>query len=80
VRDLATQAVGVHVVDERPLAVDLDDRQPLPIPSLEFRIPADVDFLELEPELLAHASNRRERALAQVAALGVVDDDFRGYG
>jgi hypothetical protein len=40
------------VIDERPLPVQLDDRQPLAVDGLELRIAADVDLLELETELL----------------------------
>jgi hypothetical protein len=42
----ATKSSGIHVIDESALAVDLDDRQPLPILRLEPRIPVDVDLLD----------------------------------
>jgi hypothetical protein len=43
-------------------------------------MPGDVDLAQVESELRLQLSNLRERALAQVAALGVVDDDVGGYG
>ncbi len=78
-RELATQGDPVDVVHERPLPVDLDDRQPLAIPRLELWIAADVNLGEVESELVSSAANRRERPLAEMAPLRVVDDDA-GYG
>jgi hypothetical protein len=65
------------VVRKTPPAVDLDDRDPLPVGGLERLVAADVDLAKLELELLAERPNLRQRALAEVAALGVVDDDLR---
>jgi hypothetical protein len=45
---LAAQGVGWHEVGECPLAVDLDDRQPLAVASLQLRVARDVDLVELE--------------------------------
>jgi hypothetical protein len=67
------------VVDESPLTVDLDDRQPLAVAGLELRIAADVDLFELELVLLPKRCERVQRALAEVTAFGVIQDDFR-YG
>jgi hypothetical protein len=58
VRELATQRVRVDVVDEGALAVDLDDRKPLPKTSLELRLARDVDLLELEFELIPQSADR----------------------
>ena len=73
------ERIRLHVVREAPPAVDLDHRQPLAVPRLQVRIPADVDLLEGEAELVAQAVQLLERALAQVAALRVEDGDG-GYG
>jgi len=79
VRELATQSGVVDEVDERPLAVDLDDGQPFAVPGLELRFAADVDLIQREPELVARGANGRERALTEMAARRVVDGDLR-YG
>jgi hypothetical protein len=76
---LATERVGLDVVDERALSIDLDDRQPFPVARLELRVAADVDLLEREPELLPQLPNLRPGALAEVTTLRVVQRDAR-YG
>jgi hypothetical protein len=48
----APKRIRIDVVDEDPLSVDLDHRQPLPISGLQRRIPADVDLLEVEGDVL----------------------------
>jgi hypothetical protein len=73
----ATKSIWIHVVDESALSVDLHNRQPLAIPRLEPRIPADVDLLELEVGLSADLFENRARAFAEVAALRVIQDDLR---
>jgi hypothetical protein len=72
----------VDVVGEGSLAVDLDDRNPLAIAGLELRVAVDPDLRELEPELGAKRPDLPERALAEVAPLGVIDDyvQFRDKG
>jgi hypothetical protein len=70
----------VDVVGEGSLAVDLDDRDPLSIAGLQLRVAVDPDLRELEPELGAKRADLRERALAEVAALPVVDDYSRLRG
>ena len=74
------KASTLNVVGEAPSAVDLDDRQPLPVGLLEGLVAGDVDLAQLEAELVAQRPHLLERALAEVAALGVVDDDLRAYG
>jgi hypothetical protein len=68
------------VVDEGALAVDLHDRQPFAVASLEVGIAADVHLDQLElalgPGLLEH----RARPLAEVAPLRMEEDDARSYG
>jgi hypothetical protein len=62
------------------LTVDFDDRDQLPVPSLELRIAADVDLGHLEPELVSELAHLTQRALAEVATLRVVDDYVRDRG
>jgi hypothetical protein len=73
---LSTERCGVEVVDERPLAVDLDHRQPLPVGRLELGVAADVDLLQLEAELVAQRVQLRARPLAEVTAFSVVKGDY----
>ena len=77
--ELAPQRLRVDEVDERALAADLDDGQPLPVARLELRHAGDLDLLQLEPELRLEPGERLPRPLAEVAAGGGVEDDFR-YG
>jgi hypothetical protein len=77
--ELCAQRFRIHEVRERPLAVDLHDRQPLPIASLELWIPGDVDLLELERLLGTRGVQDAPRGRAQVAAVRVVESDA-GYG
>jgi hypothetical protein len=76
---LAPECGLVDVVDEGPLAVELDHRQPFAVARLELRIPADVDLLQSEPELGLQPLELRPRALAQVTSLRVEERDAR-YG
>jgi hypothetical protein len=76
---LATKRIRRDVVDEGALAVDLDHRQPLAIPSLELWIAADVDLLELERDLGARRHQHLAGAPAEVAPGGVEERDPR-YG
>ena len=75
----AAQSVGRDEVDEGPLAVDLDDREQLPVPSLELRVAVDRDFFQLEAELLPELRDRIPRTLAEVAPLRAVEPND-GYG
>jgi hypothetical protein len=75
--DPAEKRGRIEVVDEGPLAVDLDDWQPLAVPGLELRVAADVDLLELELVLDSELPERARRTLAEVAVLRVVQDDAR---
>jgi hypothetical protein len=69
----------LHEVREGTLAVDLDDRQPLSVASLQLRVAGDVDLLELERLLGTHRSEHALRSRAEVAPGRVVEDDA-GYG
>jgi hypothetical protein len=62
----APQRFGVDVVDERTLAADLDDGQPLPVPRLELCVARDVDLFE--PAFAELGDERRPPALTEVAA------------
>src|SRR6476469_3314453 len=65
----------VEVVDEGPLAVDLDHRQPFAVSLLELRHAADVHLREFELVLPAHVCERPANTLAEMAAIGVVEND-----
>jgi hypothetical protein len=69
------QRVGLHEVRECPLAVDLDDRQPLSVAALELGVAGDVDLLELERDLRSDRLEDAARCRAQVAVASVVEDD-----
>ena len=77
--DLPAERVGLDEVRERPLAVDLDDWEPFAIARLELCVAADVDLLELEPELVPRRVDDPARGGAEVTPLGVVEGDV-GYG
>jgi hypothetical protein len=74
-RQFSSQRGRIDEVDEGPLAVELDDRQPLPIPGLELRVAADVDLVER----LAGRCQDVSSLLAERAAGSVIEDDPR-YG
>ena len=77
--DLPAERLGLHEVCERPLAVDLNHRQPLAVAGLELRVTADVDLFELEPQLVPRRVDDPARGSAKVAPLGVEEGDA-GYG
>jgi hypothetical protein len=64
------------VVDEGPLAVDLDHRQPLPVARLEIGIAGDVDLAVAN----ALAVEDSTRAVAEVAAARREENDVALYG
>jgi hypothetical protein len=74
------EGIDLEVVREAPPTVDLDDREPLAVLGLERVVAGDVHLAEGEPELGLERANLRQRPLAEVAALRVVDDDVGGYG
>jgi hypothetical protein len=69
----------MDVVHEAPPAVDLHDRDPLAIRSLELGIAVDRDLSQVESDLVARRAHHAPRRLAEVAAGRGVEDDF-GYG
>jgi hypothetical protein len=72
----AAQRVRVDVVGEDPLAVDLDDREPLPVAGLELGIAGDVDLLEREAELGTQLVELCARPVTEMAARRVVERDY----
>jgi len=75
----APHCIRWHEVDERLLAVDLDDREQLTVPSLELGVAVDQDLLELEAELVLKRRDGLARTLTEVAPLRAVEPD-EGYG
>jgi hypothetical protein len=67
--DLAEKSGRVQVIDEGPLAADLDHRQPLAVARLELRVARDVDLLELERVLPPKLCERAPCTLAEVAVV-----------
>jgi hypothetical protein len=65
------------VVRERAPPVDLHDREQLAVAGFELRVARDVDLLKIERDLVADRSERRPRAVAQVAPGCAVEDDAR---
>jgi hypothetical protein len=77
--ELCTQRFRIDEVRGGPLAVDLDDGQPLPIAILELRVPRDVYLLQLEGLLSTCRVQDAPRRRAEVAAVRVIEGDVR-YG
>jgi hypothetical protein len=73
--ELPSQRIGRYEVDERPLAVDLDDRNQLAKARLELGVPVDCHLLELEPELVAGGQNGLTSPLAEMAPRRAVEPD-----
>jgi hypothetical protein len=73
------ERIGVDVVDETPPAVDLHDRDPLPVSGLETGVAVDRDLPQVEAELVSRRADDAAGRLAEMAAGSGVEDDF-GYG
>jgi hypothetical protein len=73
------EPLSVDEVGERLLAVDLDHRQQLAVAPFELDVAADVDDLEVEPDVVANTLDNLERTLAEAAVSRVVDRDA-SYG
>jgi hypothetical protein len=73
------ERIALDVVRETAPAGDLDHGKPLAMSRLERLVAGDVDLAELERELLPQRPNLLEGALAEVAALRVIDDDLYGH-
>jgi hypothetical protein len=74
------ERIDLDVVGEAPPAVDLDHGEPLAVLGLERLVARDIDLAEPEAELGLAGSDLGQRPFAEVAPLGVVDDDVGGYG
>src|SRR5438045_1314905 len=74
------EALRLDVVDERALAVDLDDREQLAVPRLELVVIRDVDLAQIEVELGAQLRQLGPSPLAEVAAGRVEEHHFRTVG
>ncbi len=72
-----TECIGLDEERERPLAVDLDDRDRLPVARFEVGVAADVDALEVAR---ADLLDDLEGALAEVTAVGDEQPDSRDRG
>jgi hypothetical protein len=73
------QRIGVHVVDEAPLSVDLDHRDPLPVRRLELGVAVDRNLPQVEAEILPRSTDDAPGGLAEMAARCGIEDDV-GYG
>ena len=73
--ELSAQGVRRNEVDERLHAVDLDDRDQLPVARFQLRVTVDRDLLEVELELVTQRDDGLAGALAQVAPGGPVQPD-----
>ena len=71
--EFATQTLRLHVVDERALAVDLDDREPFAVARFELRVVGDVDLFVRDAFRIQDAA----RALAEMAAARGVEQNAR---
>ena len=69
--EFATQSVRWDEVDERSLAVDLDDREPLAVGGLELGDAGDLDFLVLHALVVQDYAG----AVTEVTARSGVEDD-----
>jgi hypothetical protein len=69
--ELSPQRSRIDEVDERPLAADLDDRQPLAVARLEGVVAVDRDLGEAV--LAELREERRARSVAEVTAAAAVE-------
>ena len=69
----------MHVVDEPPFSVDLDDGNPLAVLRLELGHAVDRDLGQVEAEFVAGRVHDAAGCLAEMAARRGVENDF-GYG
>jgi hypothetical protein len=75
--EATTKRVLVDVVGEDLLPVDLHYGDQLAVARLQLRRAVDRNLLELELQLLPQRPHLRERALAEVTARRVEDDNLR---
>ena len=77
---LAAKRIWRQVVDEGPLPLDLDNRQPFAVARLELGVAGDVDLLELEVKLGAQDGKLVPGAVAEMAPRGAVEPHPWRYG
>jgi hypothetical protein len=70
----------VDEVREHLLAVDLHDRQELPVARLELGVAGDVHLLQVERDVLPDRSERRSRPLTETAVRRGVQNYASCYG
>ncbi len=70
----------MHEVREGLLAVDEHDRDPLAVATLQLGVAGDVDLVEIERHLAAHALDHGARALAEMATVGADERDRDRHG
>jgi hypothetical protein len=73
---LSPERLRLDVVGADPLAVDLDDRDQLPVTPLELRVAVDRDLRELEAELAGKSEKLGPCAFAEVTACCRVKNDL----
>jgi len=78
-REFAPERPGLDVVGADPLAVDLDHGNQLAVARLELGVAVDQDLGELEPELVAKLEELGARPFAEVASLGLVENEPRRW-
>jgi len=66
----------VHVVDEPPPSVDLDNRDPRPVLRFEPGVAVDRDFSHIEAELVPRRGHDTAGRLTKMAARRRVERDF----
>jgi hypothetical protein len=71
----APERLGLNVIGADTLPVDLDNGNQLAVARLELGVAVDDDLEELEPELVAELRQLGARQLAEVAALGLVENN-----
>ena len=78
-RQLAPERLRLDVVGADSFAVDLDHGNQLAVARLELGFAVDQDLGELEPELVAKLEELGTRPFAEVAPLGLVQNDSRRW-
>jgi len=74
-RELAPKRLRLDVVGADALAVDLDHGDQLAVARLELRVSVNRHLDQVEPELVAKLGELDLGPLAEMAALGLVEND-----
>ena len=67
----------MHEQAESHVAIDLDNRNPLPMARFESRIAVDRHLFKCERDLFANRFEHAPRAHAEVSATAAVENDLR---